>query len=257
MNWVTWSLAGFGLGGIAGSFVATIVIRWPQGLSAMGGRSHCDSCDRVLGPIDLIPLISFALRRGRCATCMSKIDPQHFVIELVAALIGATAFGIAPGWLGGAGALFGWWLLALAALDLKHLWLPDRLTLPLIGLGLLAGLVGIDPVPIDRVAGAVVGFGTLWIVAEGYRLLRRRIGLGGGDPKLFGAIGAWLGWQALPWVLIVACCGGLGYVITMALRRQPVDATTPLPFGTLLAAGAFAYWTAFSAGVLSPLSPPL
>lgn len=253
----SWALAGFGLGAIAGSFAATIVLRWPQARSVAHGRSECDNCHRTLTPVELIPILGFLIRRGRCATCHARIDPTHLIVELLAALIGAVAFGLAPGLAGVAGALFGWWLLTLAALDLFHLWLPDRLTLPLAALGIAGGFVALDPAPLDRIAGLVVGFGTLFVVAEGYRLLRGRVGLGGGDPKLFGAIGAWLGWQLLPFVLLIACAGGLGYALTMAARGKQVGGSTQLPFGTLLAAGAFACWIALSAGAMPPLAPPL
>ncbi|WP_136163639.1 prepilin peptidase [Sphingomonas flavalba] len=246
------ALAGAGAGAIAGSFAATVVLRWPRGASVARGRSHCDGCGRTLGPVELIPLAGFALRGGRCRTCRAPIDLRHPAIEAAAAGIGALALGLAPDWAtGAAGALFGWMLLTLAVLDLDHLWLPDRLTLPLAALGLGAGLIGIAPPLADRVAGLVVGFGSLWVVAEGYRLLRGRVGLGGGDPKLFGAIGAWLGWALLPWVLLAASVGGLAAVAVMAALGKRPGRATRLPFGTLLAAAAFALWLAVTAGALT------
>ena len=243
-----WALGGAGAGLIAGSFAATIVIRWPEGRSVMRGRSRCDACDRVLGPIDLLPLFGFLLRRGRCATCGARIDRRHLAIELIAAGIGAVALGIAPGVDGFAGALFGWWLLTLAALDLEHFWLPDALTLSLLALGLATGAAGLPPPLVDRAIGALAGYLALAVVAWAYRRVRERVGLGGGDPKLFAAIGAWIGWTMLPWTLLIAASGGLGYAAFSMLRGRPVTATTRLPFGMLLAAAGFALWIAIRAG---------
>ncbi len=240
--------AGAALGLIAGSFLAALVVRWPDGRSIARGRSACDACRRPLTATELIPLLGFAVSRGRCRTCGRRIDAVHPAIEALAALIGATALAVAPGWDGVAGALFGWILLALATLDLRHHWLPDALTLPLLGLGLIAGATGLEPSLVDHVAGAALGFATLRLIAAAFRRLRGRDGLGGGDPKLLGAIGAWLGWAALPWVVLLAAGGGLAAVAALHLAGRPVAATTPLPFGTMLAAAAVAIWLAQAAG---------
>ena len=115
------------LGLIVGSFVGALVVRWPQGRSVVTGRSRCDACDRPLRARDMVPLLSFALLRGRCRDCGGAIDRQHPAIEAIGG-----AIGLAAGWaVGGpwavAGAAFGWLLLALGALDLAALWLPNRL----------------------------------------------------------------------------------------------------------------------------------
>lgn len=241
-----WPLAGAVAGAIAGSFLATVVIRWPQDRPVSSGRSACDSCGRTLGVVDLIPLLGFLIRRGRCATCHAPIDRRHPLIELAAALIGAAALAVSPGWGGAAGALFGWLLLALAVLDVEHFWLPDRLTVPLALSGLAAGVAGIAPALQDRLIGAAAGFGALALIGWGYRALRRREGLGGGDPKLLGAIGAWLGWQALPFVLLGASLTGLVAVGIAAARGDAVSAGTCLPFGALMAVAAFPLWLYFA-----------
>jgi len=156
--------------------------------------------------------------------------------------IGVAAGIVAPGPVGVAGAVFGWLLLALASLDLVAFWLPDRLTLLLAGTGVLSGAVGIDPPIVARAIGGIAGFGTLWLVAFGYRHLRGRDGMGGGDPKLFGAIGLWLGWQMLPAVLLIASMIGLGVVLAAHLKGRSMAADTALPFGALLALAAYPAW---------------
>ena len=244
---VAWAAIGAGLGLIAGSFLATLIVRWPNGRSVAVGRSACDQCGRALRWFELVPLLSFLASRGRCRTCDGAIDRRHVSIEVAMAAIGAMAFWVAPAFGGLFGALFGWLLLTLAALDVEHHWLPDRLTLPLMLLGLLAGWGGLPPALDDRLIGAVAGFGALWLIATAYRMLRGRIGLGGGDPKLFGAIGAWLGWQMLPFVLLLAALAGLAAVVAMRLRGDAITATTRLPFGALLAVAAFPVWLVIAA----------
>ena len=229
------------LGLIAGSFLATLVIRWPQG-RRLNGRSKCDSCGVQLGVRDLVPLASWALARGRCRACGGRIDPRHPAMEAVGAAIGAASLAAAPGAEGFAGALFGWLLLALFMLDLEHLWLPDQLTGALAATGLLAGALELPPALLDRLVGGAAGFGALFLVAAAYRVVRGRVGLGGGDPKLFGAIGCWLGWRALPTTLLVAALAGLAWVAVQHLRGRNVSLLTRVPFGALLAPAAWLMW---------------
>ncbi|WP_375383117.1 prepilin peptidase [uncultured Sphingomonas sp.] len=233
-------LAGAGL--IAGSFLATLVIRWPEGRSVARGRSACDGCGRALTAPELVPLLSAAVTRGRCRTCGAAIDPRHWRIEAGCAAVGALAGWAAPGWAGVAGAVFGWLLLALAALDAADLWLPDALVLPLALAGLATGAAGLEPPLAERLIGGVVGYGVLRAIGAGYRHWRGREGLGGGDPKLLGAIGLWLGWRMLPWVLVVASVAGLLGVGIARLRGRPVRADTPVPLGALMAAAAYPIW---------------
>ena len=230
---------GFVLGALIGSFIATLVLRWPQGRSVIVGRSQCDNCGKTLGPLELVPLLSFALSKGRCRSCGGRIDPRHFWIELAAAVIGAVSLALVPGWQGLAGALFGWVLLGLALLDAEHFWLPDKLTLPLLLLGLI---VAREPSLLDRLIGAAAGYAVLALIAFGYRAARGREGLGGGDPKLLAAIGAWLGWQALPFILLAASLAGLGWAVIAALRGRPMSGQDRLPLGTLMAVAAWPIW---------------
>ena len=236
-----WIAGGTIAGAIMGSFLATLVLRWPAGRT-LGGRSACDSCAARLGVVDLAPVLSYLMLRRRCRHCGARIDLLHPAIELICADIGGTFLALSPGLDGAAGAVFGWILVALAALDLRHFWLPDRLTGLLAVLGVAGAFAGLYPEPLDRLIGGGIGFASLMLLATGYRALRGREGLGGGDPKLFGAIGLWLGWQPLAYVLLLASALGLAAAAAMLLRRRQIGLTTRLPFGSLLAVAAIAVW---------------
>lgn len=208
------------------------------------GRSACDECGRTLRPIDLVPLVSFVMLRGRCRDCGERIDPLHWRVELAGVAVGAVAGGVAPGLEGVAGAVFAWLLLALAVLDIVAFWLPDRLTGTLGVTGLIAGAAGVRPGLEPRLIGGLAGFLALWLIAVVYRRLRGRSGMGGGDPKLFSAIGLWLGWRMLPAVLLLACMVGLVVVLLAYSRAEPMTRHTALPLGALLAMAAYPAWVA-------------
>lgn len=234
--------AGLGLlGAILGSFLATLAVRWVDGRT-IGGRSACDGCGRTLHAVELIPIVGALALHGRCRTCGAAIDPLHLSVELACLAIGASAGWVAPGAGGLAGAAFGWLLATLAAIDWRAFWLPDRLVAPLALVGLAGGLAGIEPPLADRLIGGAVGFLLLFAVAAAYRRLRGRAGMGGGDPKLFGAIGLALGWRLLPAVIVVAGLVGLGLVAFRASRGQAMAADAALPLGTLLAIAAYPAW---------------
>ena len=161
---------------------------------------------------------------------------------MTAAIVGFVAFQAHPPGIAWISALFGWWLLILAGLDLEHHWLPDRLTLPLIPLGLAAAWAGAGP-PLDsRLIGAAAGYLSLAALALAYRLLRGRTGLGGGDPKLLAGLGAWLGWHQLPFVLLGAGLLGVTALLLVQLRGRRIAATDRLPLGTLMALIAWPIW---------------
>ena len=235
------------LGAVFGSFIATVAIRWPQGRSALQGRSGCDGCGKGLAAHELIPLVSFVLQRGRCRACGKAIHLAHPATELAGLAIGIAAGLVAPGWEGVAGAVFGWLLLALAALDLSAFWLPNALTGALAVVGIVDGIF-FEPGWIDRILGGLIGFGLLYLVAFTYRHVRKREGLGGGDPKLFGAIGLWLGASMLAPVLLGASVTGLAVALVMKLSGREIGMTSRLPLGTLLAIAAFPAWL-YSVGV--------
>jgi len=234
-------------GAIAGSFLATILIRWPRGEHVTAGRSRCDACEAPLASRDLIPILSFVAARGRCRRCGARIDRRHVAIEAAAALVGAVAALAHPLPLAAVTALFGWWLLLIAALDLEHEWLPDLLTLPLIPLGLLAAWSGFGPPLVERLIGVAAGWTSLFLIAFLYRRLRGREGMGGGDPKLFAALGSWLGAFHLPLVLVGAGLLGLVAALLMRLRGERVGAATRLPLGALMALAAWPLWLVVAA----------
>lgn len=238
---ICWGIGGFLAGSIAGSFISTLVIRWPQG-RATNGRSECDSCSARLRWFELVPLLSFLLQCGKCRRCAAKIPREHLWIEVTCALAGAIALTVAPGGEGFAGAYFGWMLVALAALDFRHFWLPDRLTFLLGAMGLATGAIGLAPTLNDRLIGAALGYATLAIISLIYSKLRGRQGMGAGDPKLLGAIGLWLGWQTLPFVLLGASILGLNQMLYQLARKRPITLETRLPLGALMAVAAFPVW---------------
>lgn len=229
------ALAGAGMGATVGSFIATLCIRWPRGEQASAGRSRCDHCGRTLALAELVPIASAFVARGNCRSCGAPIDRLHWRVELAAAAIGAASLAIAPDARGAALALFCWLLLPLAILDWRHFWLPDRLTAVLAVAGLVAGgfLSGVPLV--HRLIGGAAGFGALALIAAAYRRARSREGLGQGDAKLLGAIGLWLGWAAMPAIVLAASL--LGVAGAVAKRQGSGQAVA---FGTQLAIAAAA-----------------
>ncbi len=229
---------------------------WPQGRSVVAGRSHCDGCGAALSAAELVPILSYIMARGRCRRCRARIDPVHLLIEAAAGLVGLVSVIAHPLPLAGATMVFGLMLLILAALDAEHQWLPDALTLPVIPLGLLAASFDWGPPLLDRALGAAAGGGVLWGLGWLYARLRGREGVGGGDPKLLAAIGAWVGVLNLPLVLLGAGLLGLAAAALKLLRGKAVDAATRLPLGTLMAVAAWPIWLTFGqihSGSVQPL----
>ncbi|MDF0545429.1 A24 family peptidase [Sphingobium sp. H39-3-25] len=242
-------IAALGLvGALVGSFIAAAVIRWGTGQPIVVDRSRCDHCARVLSPAELIPLLSAIISRFRCRTCNAPIDALHWQIETAACLVGILAGMVASGTPAVAGAIFGWQLLALGSIDLRHFILPNLLTAGLAITGLAASLVGAGVGTNESLVGGLVGFLSLWLVKHGYRRLRGRDGLGGGDPKLFGGIGCWLGWQTLPHILLGASLIGLIAAVAIFRDGEEPLSSRRLPFGICLAVGGFTVWIALQMG---------
>ena len=139
-------------------------------------------------------------------------------------------------------ALLGWMLLLIAVVDAEHFWLPDQLTLPLAAAGLGAAILPNGTGLLNAAIGAAVGFAALWLLAFAYRRLRGRDGLGGGDPFLLAAGGAWVGWIGLPSVLLWASAAGLSLVLASRLRGRGLDGGDRLAFGVFLAVGIWMTW---------------
>ena len=232
-----------GAGLLAGSFLGLVSLRLPRGEGFVPGRSRCRSCDRPLGAWRLIPLLSYAVARGRCAGCGAPIPVRYPAMELAGATIGVGAALTQPSFAAALlTALLGWQLLLIAVVDGEHFWLPDQLTLPLLGTGLLAALALDRLGVVDSLIGAALGFGGLWLLARLYRRVRGREGLGGGDPFLLAAGGAWTGWIGLPGVLLWAALAGLSVTAARALTGTRVSGSDRLPFGVFLAIGIGLVW---------------
>jgi leader peptidase (prepilin peptidase)/N-methyltransferase len=222
-----------------GSFLAVVALRWPQGRGVVAGRSTCDACGHTLSPIELVPLVSYAALRGRCRHCGGAIDPLHVVMEAGVLVLAIWAAFVATGFVLVASCVLGWTLLTLSAIDWRTGFLPDILTLPLIAMGLAAAWLFDTQNIWDHVIGAAAGFIGFAALAALYRRLRGRDGLGLGDAKLLAVSGAWLGWMALPSVILFAALLGLAFVL---LRRKPLDAASRIAFGPALALATWIVW---------------
>lgn len=229
-------LLGGGIGLIIGSHLATILVRWPLDLSANHGRSRCDQCLRQLHCYELVPIVSFVSVRGRCSTCRHSISLLHPLVEAGCGMLGAYFFGLGGAIL----APLGWLLLLLVFFDARTLWLPDPLV------AVLALVCGSEPAFHsetglgERVLGGVIGFSSLWLLASSYRRLTGRDGLGGGDAKLFGALGLWLGARDLPLLMVIAC--GIGLLdVAARWQRGAVNREVHLPLGAYLCVAALGF----------------
>lgn len=225
-----------------GSFLGVVVQRLPTGRPIIFGRSICACGGYPLQPRDLVPIASWALNRGRCRRCARDLGRFYPLIEVSALLIVLWSVAVMPPEAAWTGALLGWTLLTLGWIDHQEFILPDILTLPLGTAGLvLAALFG-EVLLFDAMIGAVAGYAVLMVIAHLYVRWRGREGLGRGDAKLFAAIGAWVGWQGLPTVMLYAAIGGLIVAAILAVRRGPPSRDTALPFGPFLCGGAWLVW---------------
>ena len=213
----------------------------PQRFDLVAPRSACPACKAPITALQNIPLISWLVLRGRCAHCRAPIPVRYPLVELMTGILSAWVaarfgFGIAA-----LGALtLTWFLIALTFIDVDHQLLPDSLTLPLLWLGLTLslwgqpGAAGFPPDLRSSVIGAVAGYLSLWSVYHLFRLITGKEGMGYGDFKLFAALGAWLGWQMLlPVLLIAAVVGAIMGVAILTLRGG--GRATPIAFGPFLA----------------------
>lgn len=242
-------LAAIPLGLVVGSFVGLVADRWPRREPVAMSRSRCQACGVTLSARELVPAYSYLRQAGRCKHCGVPIGIDALVAELGGAAVAVLAWISAPDLPSFAAlAVLGWSLLLLGLLDFRHLWLPNRLTLPLLAAGCALGLTEILPAhdAAARLLGAAAGFGLLAAFRLSYRLLRGRDGLGAGDEKLLGAIGAWLGIASLPLVLLLGASAGLAYAAILHLRGQRDLGTVPLPLGTFLALAAAALMPFFA-----------
>ncbi len=223
-----------------GSLLGVLIARLPHGMPVAWARSRCDHCGAALEPRDLVPLLSYAWLQGRCRRCLARIPAFHWQIEIAATAVPLLALAAdieGPGlW---AVSVAGWLLIALAWIDVDTMLLPDALTLPLFLTGLLATWWLRPEALVDHLIAAGLAYLLLREVGVIYRRVRHREGLGAGDPKLLGAIGAWVGLVNLPVVLLGSALAGLAWALLMRLRGTQIGMNTALPFGPFLALAAF------------------
>jgi leader peptidase (prepilin peptidase)/N-methyltransferase len=225
-----------------GSFIGVLVLRTDAPGSIVMGRSACPSCGAVLGAGDLVPVLSYLAAKGRCRYCGEHIGIFHPLIELAAVGVGLWSAAVVSGAMLWASCVLGWTLLALAAIDFKYYLLPDFLTLPLILIGVLATALFGQGMVLDHAIGAASGFGFAVLLRYLYRRWRGREGMGLGDAKLLSASGAWVSWQGLPSVILIASLSGLAFVLLRPRRSVRLSLTDRIAFGTFLCLGTWIVW---------------
>jgi len=237
MLWILLLVAPF-----IGSFLGVLVTRMADGRPVLWGRSACEACGHQLAWFDLIPLISWLASRARCRYCEERLSGFYPAIEIAALAVAAWAATETSGAALIASCVLGWTLLTLALIDWRAFILPDGLTASLLLSGAVASY-GLDHDNfIAHLIGALAGYLVFAAIAGLYRLLRGRSGLGAGDAKLMAGAGLWLGWLALPSVVLLGAAFGLLLVLIKSIAGQPLRLTDRLPFGTFLAAATWLVW---------------
>jgi leader peptidase (prepilin peptidase)/N-methyltransferase len=203
--------------------------------SLVAPRSACPHCGHVIAWHENIPLLSFLIQKGRCRQCGAAISWRYPLLEAVTGLLTLfTVWYFGPTWQAAVAMLLVWGLLALTFIDFETQLLPDSLTQPLLWIGLLVNVQGLF-VPLgEAVVGAVAGYMSLWLVYHAFKLLTGKEGMGFGDFKLLAVLGAWMGWKALPLVILLSSL--VGAVVGVALILfSGHDRARPIPFGPYLA----------------------
>ena len=213
-----------------------IPLTW-KNLSLAEPASHCPQCQHNIRAWENIPLVSYALLRGRCASCKVRIPVRYPAVELATGFLSAlVAVNFGATWLTLALLLFVWALVALTMIDFDHQLLPDNITLPLLWLGLAVNTLdlGTGVTTQESVLGAAGGYLSLWSVYWVFKLATGKDGMGYGDFKLLAALGAWMGWQALLPIVLLSSLAGVTYGISSTLLMSR-DKSAPMPFGPFLA----------------------
>jgi leader peptidase (prepilin peptidase)/N-methyltransferase len=202
-------------------------------------RSRCPGCGAGIRAHQNIPVLSYVVQRGRCAACGWHIPLRYPLVELLTGLLAAVVVAKLGITLAGAGALaLTFALVALAFIDLDTQYLPDSITLPLLWGGLLMNLGHVYVTLDQAVLGAMAGYLSLWLVYHGFRLLTGKEGMGHGDFKLMGALGAWMGWGVIPGLVLLSSLLGAVVGIGLILLRGH-DRQVPIPFGPYIAAAGW------------------
>ena len=224
------------MGLIIGSFLNVCIHRLPLGESIVWPPSRCPHCRMVLKPYDNIPVVSYAILRGRCRGCGSPISVQYPVVELVTASMFLASYLLYPPALMVQRIVFACALIVLFFIDLEHHRLPNEITLPGIVVGFVCSFF-MPPGWVSSLVGILLGGGVLWLLATLWWLIRHEEGMGFGDVKMLAMIGAFLGWRLVLVTLFVSTILGsvIGVGIVVAKKG---NMKTALPFGCFLAIGA-------------------
>ncbi|WP_052417444.1 prepilin peptidase [Cellvibrio mixtus] len=205
-------------------------------------RSRCPHCGHQISAWENIPVISYLILGGKCSGCKAKISARYPIIEIVTGLLSAAVvFYVGFNWNGLAALAFTWSLIALTMIDFDTYLLPDDITLPLLWLGLIVNSLGGFTDLSSALWGAIAGYLSLWSVYKVFKLLTGKEGMGYGDFKLLAALGAWMGWQMLPQIILLSSLVGAVIGISLIVIRGR-DKNIPIPFGPYL---AIAGWIAF------------
>ena len=233
-SWIAFAGA---LGAVVGSFLNVCIYRLPRGKSVVWPASACPHCGRNLAWYENIPVLSYVALRGRCRTCGQPIAARYPIVEaLTAAMFASLWWFYGPGPLLASRVIFGCGLIVLFGIDLEHHLLPNAITLPGMVAGFAFSLVT-EPGWWDSLLGILIGGGVLLAIAETYYRVRHEEGLGMGDVKMLGMIGAFIGWKLMILALMIASLtGSIVGVLLIASKRG--DMKYALPFGTFLAIGA-------------------
>ena len=209
-------------------------------------RSRCRACGNRITALQNIPVVSYLVLGGRCAVCKDPISPRYPVVEATTATLAATVawhFGI--GWEALAGVLLTLCLVPITMIDFDHQLIPDSIVLPLmwigLGMSLFSPVAGSETLFIsssDAIIGAIAGYLSLWSVYQLFKLITGKEGMGYGDFKLLAALGAWLGWQQLPLIIMMSAVVGALVGISLIVFRGR-DRQIPIPFGPYLAAAGW------------------
>ncbi|MDR1936281.1 MAG: A24 family peptidase [Candidatus Accumulibacter sp.] len=207
-----------------------------EAISLVRPRSRCPACGHAISALENIPLVSWLVLRGKCSACQGAISIRYPLVEAITGLL--TAFAAAQfgfGWSALGAILLIWALIVLAFIDFDTTYLPDAITLPLLWCGLLFNLGETYTSLSSAVIGAMAGYLALWSVYWGFKLLTSKEGMGYGDFKLLAALGAWLGWQMLPLIVLLSSVVGATVGIALVVLAKH-GREIPIPFGPYLAA---------------------
>lgn len=198
-------------------------------------RSACPQCNHLITAVENIPLLSYALQRGKCTHCGSKISAQYPLVELFTGLISMlVAYQFGPSIELIPALIFTWALIALSGIDIKTQLLPDQIVFPLLWLGLLVNTQNMFSGLNDAVWGAALGYMSLWLIFQTYRLITKKEGMGFGDFKLLAALAAWTGIHMLPFMIFLSAV--MGAIIGISLiASKIISRENPIPFGPYLA----------------------